>query len=154
MRVDVVETVEALEKLELSWQTVYEADAEAQFFLSWGWISQLLKDRRTGWCILAAKREDAGGEYVAFFPLRLGVRFSERRGMFVNEIEMAGSFGWADYTGFICRPEHEAEAIRALSSHLLEMRWAKLNLRHLRVSDQRFTLFMSAFDQDRFAIED
>ena len=151
VRIDLIENFEALEEVERNWHAVYGSDPESHFFLSWPWLSQTLKHRAAGWRILAAHD---GSDYVAFFPLRLCVRFSKRRGVFVNEIEMAGSFGWADYTGFICHPDHEAGAIPSLSARLLEMHWSKLDLRHLRLSDRRFSLFMSAFDEARFAVED
>jgi hypothetical protein len=102
--------------------------------------------------VLAA-RGDAAGDYVAFMPLRLGAHFSESRGAFVNELGMAGSFSWADYTGLICEAVHEGEAVPALAGAIKRLHWARLKLRHLRMSEHRWKLFAAEFDERTFAAE-
>jgi CelD/BcsL family acetyltransferase involved in cellulose biosynthesis len=152
MQIDTIETFAEFERLEASWNTVYERDPEAQFFLSWTWLSQVFRQHRTGWCILAAKADHADDDYVAFFPLRLQTRTNRNQAR-RNEIKMAGSFSWADYTGFICLPEHDETAIPSLAKRLQQMPWAKLRLRHFRISHERLDLLLSQFDDRTFVIE-
>ena len=74
--IDVIDNFGDFKRLKDNWDTVYEADPEAQFFLSWTWLSQWLP-ARPHWFILAAKPTQ-DSRYVAFFPLRL--RQSRKRG--------------------------------------------------------------------------
>ena len=39
MHIDIIETSPSLAKLEDNWNAVYDADDEAQIFLSWKWLS-------------------------------------------------------------------------------------------------------------------
>ena len=101
MRIDVIDSFEAFVRLKPQWDAVYRADPQAQFFLSWTWMSKWLPMLEGPWFILAVKPPAGAGtsDHVGFFPLRL--RIKERKaGGFYNEINMAGNFG-ADYTGFI-----------------------------------------------------
>ena len=101
MLIDVIDNFGDFKRLKDNWDTVYEADPEAQFFLSWTWLSQWLP-ARPHWFILAAKPTQ-DSRYVAFFPLRLRTKLRHGLG-FHNEISMAGNSG-ADYTGLLCLPD-------------------------------------------------
>lgn len=151
MQVDVVETYTEFEKLKPNWDAIYEADPEAQFFLSWTWFSQVFSRHRTGWFIIAVKPDGTNSDYVAFFPLRLETRMSNRLQAFCNEIRVAGTFFWADYSGFICYPDHEDEAIPCLSSQLKQMHWREIYLKNLSISDRRLDLFLDPFDKISFS---
>ena len=153
MQVDLIETYAEFERLKSNWNHVYQSDPEAKFFLSWIWFSQVFKRYLTGWCVLAAKRETESGRYVAFFPLRLKTRMSKSRRQFVNEIHMGGSFFWADYTGIICSPEYEEEAIQSICIKLKQMNWTKLYLKHFDVSEKRLAFFTGHFDGSMFLKE-
>ncbi len=149
MRIDVIETYERFESLRSNWDSVYSADPEAQFFLSWIWMSQLFTRRSENWCVLAAMPSGDSSEYAAFFPLRLKTRFSKSRKATINEIYMGGNF-WADYTGLICYPKYDEIAIPALAGHLKKMCWAKLHLENIRTSNRRIELFTDQFASTRF----
>ena len=73
MHIDIIETLPSLAKLEDNWNAVYDADDEAQIFLSWKWLNGLLSHIPGPWFILAAKEPTRPPilPYVAFFPLRL-----------------------------------------------------------------------------------
>ena len=150
MRIDVIDTYQDFEALRQNWDTLYTVDPEAQFFLSWIWLSQLLTRRPKNWCVLAATGAESHGDYVAFLPLRLKNRFSQSRQRQVREIYMAGNF-WADYTGLICHPDHEEQAIPALAGYLRDhMRWSRLHLEFIRASDRRLALFTGEFPSKQF----
>jgi CelD/BcsL family acetyltransferase involved in cellulose biosynthesis len=153
VEVEVIRTYGAFEEVQRNWDAVYEADPEAQFFLSWVFMAQIFRRRDSDWCVLAARPGRAGTEYVAFFPLRFSTRLSKSRGASITEIGMAGEASWADYTGFICHPDHEEPAIASLAAGLKQMQWAKLDLRHLSVSDKRLQLLTTPFEQSPFVLE-
>lgn len=148
MRVEVIETWPAFNRLEQNWNAVYEADPDAQLFLSWRWLSGWLGQISSPWLILAAKAGNAAdAPYVAFLPLRLGVKAQKSR--LHNELNMAGNFA-ADYTGILCAPEIEHQAIPAFARHLKQMNWARLNLENVRLSESRIRLLLAHFPQSGF----
>ena len=75
MRTDIIETYAQFEALRADWDRAYEADPEAQFFLSWVWLSQVFKQHPGEWRVLAARPDQDQAEYVAFLPLRLKTRW-------------------------------------------------------------------------------
>jgi CelD/BcsL family acetyltransferase involved in cellulose biosynthesis len=149
MQVDVVHELPALHRLEGAWRQVYAADPESQFFLSWPWLSKRL-ERRPGWFVLVA-RPVAAADPVGLFPLKLGKRVGEDGRPF-DEIGMAGR-GAADYTGFLCVPEYEAEVASAFAAHLCRLRWHELQLSCLRASERRSSCLLTGFPEARFETE-
>jgi hypothetical protein len=149
MQVDVVRGLAALRLLQADWDRVYAADPEAQFFLSWPWMSKRLQ-RRPGWFVLVA-RTSASAPPVAFFPLKLRKR-TDDRGRSNAELTMPGR-GAADYTGFLCQAEHQDQVSRAFAAHLLGLEWRALRLECFRASEQRANGFLRAFGKARFQIE-
>jgi CelD/BcsL family acetyltransferase involved in cellulose biosynthesis len=133
MQVEVVRRLSALHQLQADWTRVYAADPEAQFFLSWPWMSKRLA-RRSDWGVLVA-RPSADAPPVAFFPIRPVTRIDDD-GLTYKDVTMAGR-GAADYTGFICQPEHEEAVGRAFAAHLLRREWRVLSLECLRATPQR-----------------
>lgn len=153
MRIDIITTYTQFEKLKINWNAVYERDPEAQFFLSWVWLSQVLRQHVDDWSILAVKVENGSSYYVAFFPLYLKTLWSKNKKVFCNEIHMLGRIFWADYTGFICHPDYEQSAIPELATQLQKMHWRTIYLKNISASDQRLDLFIAQFDKDKFFIK-
>ena len=148
MHIDIIDTLPSLAKLEDNWNAVYDADDEAQIFLSWQWLSDWLSYIEGPWFILAAKAgEGADLPYVAFLPLRLQTTI-EKSDVF-GDMRMAGNFG-ADYTGIVCRPEAENKVIPAFARYIRQMNWARLNLDNLRVSERRLRLLLACFPKAGF----
>lgn len=148
MQIDVIDRLEDFAELKDNWDSVYAADPEAKFFLSWTWLSRWLETERIDWFILAAKPDAEASSYVAFFPLKLRTRMTEGGG-FYNRISMAGG-RLADYTGFICADEFQDRAIPAFADHMTRMHWAKLEMRDFCVSDERLQLFLQYFEEPEF----
>lgn len=148
-RIDVINTKAAFDELRTNWDAVCSVDPEAQFLLSWIWLSQLFERRPRNWVVLAARAAD-DSDYVAFLPLRLKTRFSKSRQRRVPQIYVAGNF-WADYTGFVCDPDREDEAIPALARHLRdEMSRERLHFENIRASEPRLDLVKSQFPAAEF----
>ena len=151
MHIDIIETPAAFERLENNWNAVYDADPDAQLFLSWTWLRGWLRQIAGPWLILAAREsDDDGAPYVAFWPLR--VHFKSTDGHFRNELNMAGNFA-ADYTGILCAPSFEHQAIPAFARQLKRMNWAHLNLENIRLSEARYRLLAVNFPKVRFQLE-
>jgi CelD/BcsL family acetyltransferase involved in cellulose biosynthesis len=62
--------------------------------------------------------------------------------------------GVADYTGLLCRPEMEDEAVKALGRHLRDMGWRQLVLGSFRASRPRMEKLLDNFPDQFFEIED
>lgn len=125
MRIDVIETPEALRNVRENWHSVFMADVSAQYFLSWPWLYRYLLPRKR-WFILGLRHSQPGSPYVAFFPLRLQT-LRDDNGRFFDEIIMAGNYS-ADYTGFIAQPEYETQAIRGFADFLKAQNWRQIKL--------------------------
>jgi CelD/BcsL family acetyltransferase involved in cellulose biosynthesis len=149
MQIDVVRDLDALRRLEADWRRVYAGDPEAHFFLSWPWMSKRLL-RRSGWSVLVA-RPTADAPPVALFPIKQRTQ-TDRRGRTCSEITLPGR-GAADYTGFLCLPEHEVRAGLTFAAYLLGLDWQVMTLECLRASEQRMSGLMDAFAAARLTVE-
>jgi tetratricopeptide (TPR) repeat protein len=148
VHIDIIETSPSLARIEDNWNAVYDADDEAQIFLSWQWLSGWLSCIPGPWFILAAKERDAADlPYVGFFPLRLQTTI-EKSDVF-GDVRMAGNFG-GDYTGLICRPEAENKVIPAFARTIKQMNWARLHLDNVRMSERRWRLLTACFPKASF----
>ena len=146
MHIDIIEDLPSLARLEDNWNAVYDADDEAQVFLSWKFLSGFLSDTPGSWFILAAKADEAADTpYVAFFPLRL--KTTIRNSDVFHEIRMAGS---GDYTGIVCRRDAENKVIPAFARYIRQMNWARFNLDNLRMSERRVRLLLACFQKAGF----
>ncbi|MDX5593986.1 GNAT family N-acetyltransferase [Pseudovibrio sp. SPO723] len=135
MQVDVIEGLDAFKSLRENWNEIYSKDTEAQYFLSWQWVHMLHLKSGSNIFILGA-RPTASSAYVALFPMRIRTRYNKANNAYYNDICMAGNFA-ADYTGFICDPAHDNEALPALGQKLANMDWARLQLENLACSPER-----------------
>lgn len=149
MQVDVIEDYDGLKRLEGDWQRVYAADPEAHFFMSWTWMSTWLQKAGFRWLVLAARSDRAGSRYEAFLPLQIRVELDERAG-FSSSLRMAGSY-FAVYTGILCAPEAEREALAELARATQALSWKSLHLDDLFMSERRSAAFVAGFDSAAFA---
>lgn len=151
MHVDIIDDIEGFKRVRENWNAVYEADPEAQFFLSWTWLAQWFADAERNWFVLAARPDADASAYVAFLPLRLRTKLRKGLG-FYNEINMAGNYT-ADYTGLICEPRSDCQAIPALARRLKTLNWARMRLENIRASDARVRLLLAHFPDRTFDTE-
>lgn len=150
MQVEVIKSYDAFEALKTNWDDLYRKDPEAQFFLSWIWLSRVFRDHPHQWQVLAVKADSADGGYLGFFPIRLKTIWSKSRRIFRNEIHMAGRLSWAQYTGFLCHPDREEDVAASLAWQLRRMHWARMSLKYFHGSEQRRALFLKQFSDQIF----
>ncbi|MGH7030291.1 MAG: GNAT family N-acetyltransferase [Stellaceae bacterium] len=149
MHIHIIEEFGDFNAVRGDWEAVYDADPEAQFFLSWQWLADWLEIHRTVWFVLAAKHRETDPNYIAFLPLRMLTQFDNSHGLF-NELIFGGT-GFSDYTGILARPECEAEAVAAFADYLKRaLNWARFTMHNLAISERRRQLFLAAFDESRF----
>lgn len=147
MRVDVIDSLDALARLKGNWDAVYQADPEAQFYMSWTWISGWFRRLGSQWLVLAAKNTSDGG-YVGFFPLQLRTERG-RDGAFHNELRIGGGYS-TGYNGLICDPRLESGVLQAFAGHIQTMNWAKLHLDNIFLSPARLEMFLNQFSSSDF----
>ena len=149
LQVDVLESLDELLAARQDWDRVYDADPDAQYFLTWNWIYNWLACTGPRWIVLAV-RSVSSGSYIAFFPLRPSTELSADEG-FRHAFRMAGSY-YAPYTGVICDPREEESAITALAKALQSLNWAELHLDDIYPSERRLQLLFDAFSKPDFEI--
>ena len=149
MQIDLIDDEETLNKLRANWDAIYEADPDAHLFMSWSWMSKWLPWVDLPWVILAARAEGAS-DYAAFFPLRIKTKERKSDGLY-NDITMGGNH-YADYTGIICHPDSEAQAIPAMAREIKRLNWTHLRLEGLRISERRTGLLLQEFPADNFDV--
>ncbi|WP_293152638.1 MULTISPECIES: GNAT family N-acetyltransferase [unclassified Microcoleus] len=152
MQIEKIDDFETFKKIRENWDYVYAADCQAQFFLSWIWLSGWLEVVHEPWFILAAKPDTddpSDSSYVAFFPLKILLTHQDGGG-FETEICMAGN-SMADYTGLICLPGYEEEAVPAFAAYIQQqLAWSTFNVKSILETDTRMSLFLSSFSEDSF----
>jgi len=152
MHIDVIDTMPSLVRIEADWNAAYDADPDANVFLSWKWMRDWLSLIPGPWFILAARVSNAeNAPYVAFFPLRLQSAIDKDDVR--TELRMAGNFG-ADYTGIVCPPDVEHQVMPAFGRCIRQMHWAKLHLENVRMSERRFRLITAYLPKHNFKFVD
>jgi tetratricopeptide (TPR) repeat protein len=149
MKIELIEDTEKLEQLRANWDAVYRADPDAHIFMSWSWMIKWLPWVHIPWIVLAARPEGAS-EYVAFFPVRTKTKESKNDGLY-NEINMGGNH-YADYTGIICLPDFDSQAIPALAQEIKRLNWTNMRLEGLRVSEHRCKMLLQEFPAEAFDV--
>jgi CelD/BcsL family acetyltransferase involved in cellulose biosynthesis len=151
MHVDVITSRGTLLCLKSNWDAVYEADPEAQLYMSWMWIAGWFERLGCQWIVLAAKDSAVSTDYVAFLPLQLRTERS-REGSFHNELRTGGGY-FAGYTGFICDPRYQRDALRALADRTKQLNWSRFHLENIFASPARLALFLNEFSSPEFVTE-
>ncbi|MFT5895877.1 MAG: hypothetical protein ACI8VW_002752 [bacterium] len=150
MKINVIDSYADFKALEDNWNSVYVTDPFAQFFMSWTWFSRIFEEYPSEWRVLAAKSPTDPGSYVGFFPINLKTIWSERKNQFRNELHLAGTLFWSQYTGFVCDPEWDEIAIPSFAEKIQELYWSRLSLKYIYASDSRISQFTSAFNKEHF----
>lgn len=146
LTVDVIETETELEALRPGWQALHRRDPEANVFLSWDWMATALRQNPGRWRVYAVR---AGRRCLCIFPVKYRVHWSKSRDELQSELEAGGRLLWSEYTGFLCDPERQQEALQALAGRMARAPWAKLSVRY-EPTRTRAEQFTAAFPEDAF----
>ncbi|MBW4569286.1 MAG: GNAT family N-acetyltransferase [Tolypothrix carrinoi HA7290-LM1] len=149
MQINIIDNFETFKERRENWDSVYAADPQAEFFLSWVWLSGWLQMVHEPWFILAAKPDTNDSSYVAFFPLKVTLN-QQNGGGFYTQLYMAGN-SMADYTGLICLPGYEEEVIPAFAAYIQQqLVWSTFDVQNILETDTRMSLFLRHFSGDKF----
>ena len=150
--VEVIDTMEALEKIRGPYRAVHRADPDADVFLSWEWLARVFADHAGAWRIYAVRDARVRGGYAGFLPVQCFVRWSVSRKKFQTTLTDAGRLGQGQSVGFVCVPSLEDQVLEALGQHLNVSPWARLSLRY-EPSLRRAFRFSESFVGEDFAVD-
>ncbi|GAG29876.1 unnamed protein product, partial [marine sediment metagenome] len=126
MQIDRIDDIQRFDQLRNNWDAVYSVDPNAHIFLSWAWIKGWLDAAPINWLILALRPDDRS-PYVAFFPLI--ARQVQKFGINNLHVLHMGGYPVADYTGFVCNPEHEELSVEVIALYLRrELQFSKFHM--------------------------
>lgn len=154
MQIASIDRWETFQNIRKNWDAVYAADPDAHFFLSSVWLSGWLRRISEPWFILAAKPDPQESDpkdsfYVAFFPLKL-VLIDREDGTFSTHLYMAGN-SIADYTGILCMPGYEGEAISAFADYIQkQVSWTSFDLQNTFRDDAKILQLLKRFPHGVF----
>lgn len=146
MQITRVDDLHQFDNLKMAWDAVYSADPHAHIFVSWAWLRSFFEVTPYHWFILGI-RPDNGSLYVAFFPLAI----QEHKFIMARVLRMGGA-PMADYTGFVCLPEYEEQAIATFADYVQQqLGWDSFHMKD--VLDPRLDLFLKSFSQKEFSVQ-
>lgn len=147
MHASVIASLPAFAAERERWDDLYQADLQAQVFLSRAWLSAYLPDVRHPWRILVLREGEA---LVAALPLLLRP-VPHRRLPLARELAFA-SDPLADYQGLLCRPGREAEAVAAFAAAIEALPWDRAVFADVR--DPRFAALVARLGRHAAVRED
>ncbi|SFN85301.1 Acetyltransferase involved in cellulose biosynthesis, CelD/BcsL family [Roseovarius lutimaris] len=151
LQVSIIDSYADFVKLRDAWQGLERRDPESTVFLTWDWMAQIFRDRPFRWSVLVVRDPARAGDVLCILPLKYRVHWSTSRKEFQTELEAAGRLLWSEYTGFLCNPAHEVEALTAAAGKLARMPWTKLSMRYV-AQHRRCTIFTEALADQGFSV--
>ena len=149
MIISLIEDINQFDRLKDVWENVYSKDPCSQIFLSWSWLRGWFDATSNNWSILAYQA-DSNSPYVAFFPLAIN-SVKKYAVPLYSLLQMAGCPA-ADYTGFLCLPEYEEEAIHNFAIYVQQnLKWDIFQMKE--VFDPRLDVFLNSFPRKQFSIQ-
>ncbi|MBA4369494.1 MAG: hypothetical protein C0403_17850 [Desulfobacterium sp.] len=149
MKIDILTNLEQIDHIKKDWDSIYEKDENASFFLSWPWVRSWCEVTPFRWIVLTAQKESSTSP-VAFLPL--GFRTHKVNRFFSSTDFVSSGSAWADHSGFVCIPDESDAALSAFALFLKKkIRWDSLSLNE--ISDPRFVFFTNLFQSRNFQIK-
>ena len=145
MVVDRFTSLDELASIRTRWTELYEADVEANLFLSWEWVSACAAQERQ-WLVLGARENNS--PYVAFLALRFD-RFPWL-GPAVSRRLLLGLSPRGDFTGVLGAAGAEGRFIPAFARAIEALEWDSFVLNNC--ADRRVAALVSEFMPDRYRL--
>ncbi len=149
MQISRIDDMHQFDQLKTAWEAVYSADPHANIFASWMWLRGWFEIAPSSWFVLAIQ-PDKESSYVAFLPLIMrGLRIYKFSP--IRVLHMGGA-PLAFYTGLICLPEYEEEALAAFALYVQhQLGWDSFQME--QVLDPRLDLFLKYFPCEKFNVQ-
>lgn len=148
LHIECIDRFDRFMRIRKRWDALEATDPESTVFLSWSWLAQAFRNTQGRWRVLAVFR---GRRLVAVLPLRYRVSWSKTESAFHSKVDAGGRLLWSDYTGFLCAPADEDQALELLARTLAGLPWSHLSLCHDRVAE-RSHRFAAAFPGGDFTL--
>ena len=145
--VDTIETWAEFRALKPDWQALETRDPQATVFLSWDWMAQAFRANPGRWRVVIVHSAD---RLICVLPLKYRVHWSSSARAFQSEIEAGGRLLWSEYTGFLCDPTFQAQALSLAAAQLRTLPWSRLSLRYEDTPD-RAAMFLRAFPEAEYS---
>ncbi len=148
--VDRIDDLAGFEEIKNGWEKLYESDPNSNVYISWLWMYGCFSFPSSEWIVLGVKNADTSS-YVAFLPLT-----SFNHGAFgiypVRQIVYGGK-PVSVYSGFLCSPDFEFNAIRELASYIQSnLKWELFHFNWIK--DPRLGIFMHTFSHSKFIVRE
>ena len=151
LTVSSVATVEDLQELQSEWEYLSSRDGESGLYLSFPWMSRLLKANHGRWRVYTVRTDDSERRLVCLFPVTVESQSGDDGSDLGDRLGAAGRLTLSDRTGFLCDPDFSEEGPAALARQLASERWGRISLRY-EPTGKRSRAFAGAFDKARFRV--
>ncbi|MEM1114226.1 MAG: GNAT family N-acetyltransferase [Pseudomonadota bacterium] len=148
MRIETIETIERLVKIELDWDELYKADPHAHLYLSCDFLCSAAMRVAGKFRILVAWSDD--DRCIGLLPLIVRTKWSKPQACLINVLDMLGHVFDSDYTGILCDPKFETEVCQGFAAEVSQMAFTRIILNYFSGPASRLEAFTSAFDQSLF----
>lgn len=145
----VVDTVEELRPLAAEWDALCARDREAGLFLTPRWLIPAMLSEPGKWLVLTAR--DATGRLVGLLPLWRRRFRNKTTGALRIEVDAAGRIVQSPYSGFVCDPVAEGEALDAMAAALRDLDWTEFALPYV-AQTERLDRFVAGFDPRIYSV--
>ena len=145
-KVIVIDDLQDLLSLREAFKDVQKRDPDSGVFLSWDWLFDIFSSNPGEWRLCAVQNSEAPTGYSGFLPLSRTLHWSETNEELQTYYSAAGRLRLSDYVGFVCDPQFETSAIKALAAHIAKDPWARLSLRY-EPTERRSHTFAESFEK-------
>lgn len=146
LKMEIIDTEADLDALKPGWEGLQTRDPDSGVFMSWDWLSRAFRQNPYRWRVFAVL---SGENHVCIFPVKYRVHWSKTLNELQSEMEAGGRLLWSEYSGFLCDPDYEEDALVFLAQQIAELPWAKLSLRY-EPTATRAKQFMNGFPEEGF----
>lgn len=141
-----IDTLSSFEEIRDDWERLYQADSNSHIYISWLWQHHLFASSLKEWIILGIKNPETSN-YIAFLPLTIDEK--KQFGFFRVRNILFGGKPTSIYSGFLCSPDYENEAIRLLAEYIQsKLKWDSIHFTWIK--DPRLSLFLNTFPNSKF----
>ncbi|MEN7344114.1 MAG: GNAT family N-acetyltransferase, partial [Pseudomonadota bacterium] len=148
MRIEVIDKVERLFDIEVSWDELYRSDPHAHIYLSSDFLIAIAIRMAGAFRVLVAWSDDC--RCVGLLPLVVQTKWSPDKDRLINVLDMLGHIFDADYTGILCDPAVEDAVCSGFAKEISGSAFARLIVNYFRGPESRLQCFIDAFDSAKF----
>ena len=147
--VDRINNLSSFKEIRNDWEQLYKSDPNSHIYISWLWQYNWFSTTSYKWVVLGVKNVDTSS-YIAFLPLTIYNRGSF--GIYPIRRIVFGGKPISIYSGFLCSPDSEFEAISLLAAFIQSnLKWDTLHFTWF--IDSRVDIFLDAFPNTKYSVK-